>query len=98
MRLDLSALRASLPALQKSMRFLAGVAPDAADLDLVLVSNEPISLVTLGALHDAFSESDLPYRNAVKLGRASFGIGREGFDAIDMASIIAKFVALISHP
>jgi type I restriction enzyme S subunit len=32
------------------------------DLDLAIITKQPLSLLQLGSLRDAFSESDLPFR------------------------------------
>jgi predicted nucleotidyltransferase len=49
------------------------------DLDLVVMGNEPLPLTVSGALADAFSDSDLPYR----------------VDIVDWATTPAPFRAII---
>jgi predicted nucleotidyltransferase len=39
-----------------------GAAKAFSDLDLVIMSQQPLSLALMASLHDAFSESDLPWK------------------------------------
>lgn len=39
-----------------------GAAKPYSDLDLAIITQEPLSVSVLGALQDAFAESDLPWR------------------------------------
>ena len=39
-----------------------GTAKETSDLDLVVIGENPLDFQTLGALRDAFSESNLPYK------------------------------------
>lgn len=39
-----------------------GTAKPFSDLDLVIMSQQPLSLALLASLHEAFSESDLPWK------------------------------------
>jgi predicted nucleotidyltransferase len=41
---------------------VSGTAKDFSDLDLVILDDEPISTVVLANLHEAFRESDLPFK------------------------------------
>lgn len=39
-----------------------GTAKPFSDLDLVIMSQQPLSLALMASLHEAFSESDLPWK------------------------------------
>ena len=41
---------------------VSGVAKPYSDLDLAIITQQPLPLGVLGALQDAFAESDLPWR------------------------------------
>lgn len=59
---------------------VAGTARPFSDLDLVLMTDQPLDLVTLGTLRDAFSLSNLPFF----------------VDLIDWATIDPAFRAIIA--
>ena len=56
-----------------------GTAKKHSDLDLAIVGDEPLPLAVLGALADAFSESNLPFK----------------VDVVDWASISAGFREIV---
>ena len=56
-----------------------GTAQETSDLDLVVIGESPLDFQTLGALRDAFSESNLPYK----------------VDVVDWAKIGEKFRGII---
>jgi predicted nucleotidyltransferase len=56
-----------------------GTAGKASDLDLCIMSNQPISFTTMGNLRDEFSLSDLPYK----------------VDVVDWSTLTPDFRALI---
>lgn len=41
---------------------VAGCAREFSDLDLAIITSEPLSFELLGQIRDAFSESDLPFK------------------------------------
>ena len=62
-----------------------GSARQFSDLDIVLISSEPLAFSLLAELQEAFSESDLPYRvDLVDWGRIS-----DAFKAVIEPQLIA---------
>lgn len=60
---------------------VTGTARKYSDLDLAVISDQPLDFGLLGELRDAFSESDLPFK----------------VDVVDWASTSAEFRAIIKR-